>query len=121
MKKISLIVILAMLSGCSTVDIKSKPVVFTPVTVPDPAPMNLSHVTWKVYNANDIKILAKSLNGESSRTFVLYGLDNDNFQLMDANLQDMFRYILEENKTKDFYKNLELNENTAIDSSKKTK
>lgn len=120
MKSYFLLGLLA-LAGCSTVDIKAKPVVFTPVTVPDPTPMNLSNVQWKVYNANDIKSLASSLNSTNSKSFVLYGLDNTNFSILDANMQDMFRYILEVNKTKDFYKDLELKENQPVDNSKKYK
>lgn len=101
---------LLLLSSCSTVAIKAKPVVFTPVTVPDPKPMVLNHTTWIVYNANDIKNLAKTLTSSNSKNFVLYGLDNQNFQVLDANVQEMYRYILEETETANFYKNLELKE-----------
>lgn len=120
MKLFTLLALLS-LTGCSTVAIKAPPVVFTPATVPDPSPMNLSTVQWKVYNANDIKALSSSLNASNSKSFVLYGLDNKNFQSLDSNIQDMYRYILEVNSTKEFYKNLELKENQPVDNSKKTK
>lgn len=107
MKYIKIVGACLLLASCSTVDIKSKPVEFAPVLVPDPAPMTLGQVQWKVYNANDIQELSKSLNDSNSKTFVLYGLDNTNFQNLDTNLQDMTRYILELNKTKDFYKNIQ--------------
>ena len=109
---------LLLLSGCSTVAIKSKPVEFTPVTVPDPKPMVLNHTTWTVYNANDVKNLAKTLTSKNSKNFVLYGLDNQNFQVLDANVQEMYRYILEETETANFYKNLEIKEHPAEPSKK---
>lgn len=100
--------ILFLLAACSTVDIKSQPVKFEPMTVPEPRPLNLSNVEWKVYNVNDMKALVAESKAKGKR-FLLFGLDDENYTILDANMQDIYRYILEMKAEKDFYKNLELN------------
>lgn len=106
MKK--LLPLFLLLGGCSWVGITNKPVDFKPLSVPDPKPLALSQTNWTVYNANDIEHLCSTFTKSSAKHFLLFGMDNSNFNNLDANIQDMTRYILEMKATKEFYQNLEL-------------
>jgi hypothetical protein len=95
-----LIAILAFsLSGCALFETKKQdaPVVILPtygdmVAIPKVQPTNLKPVTWVVLTRPELVKLLSDKNA----TIVLYSLDQDNLQNLTGNLDDLQRYISEQ-------------------------
>lgn len=94
------LILLLFLSSCSTVGIKTSPVNFTPANVPEPTPLSLEQVQWRVMNYKDIQDLSKTPNTK----LLIYSLDQENFTKLDNNIQDMYKNILELKNIEDYYK-----------------
>jgi hypothetical protein len=103
MKKIVTIVLMLLLSGCSTVLPKSKvepeKVVVLPtygdmVSIPKAAPTNLQPIQFTIRKVE----VASSEKPNTLETIVLYSLDEMNMQVLTGNLDDLQRYIREQNQ-----------------------
>jgi hypothetical protein len=103
MKKIVPIVLMLLLSGCSTVLPKSKvepeKVVVLPtygdmVSIPKAAPTNLQPIQFTIRKVE----VASSEKPNTLETIVLYSLDEMNMQVLTGNLDDLQRYIREQNQ-----------------------
>lgn len=93
MKKILFLIFLLCVTGCSEVDVKTKPELMPEANPPKIQPMNMKYVefgTCKIGNEYG------------------YSLTTDNFGNLNNNIIEMRRYILSEKATIEFYKNLSM-------------
>jgi len=91
-----------LLSGCAHFFQKPEPPVVVVTTnphvyAPKVESIKLSDVKWKVYNLNELKTLVESAK-TSKDQIILFTLDEDNFKLLNNNLNDIKRYIKQKNE-----------------------
>ena len=89
------------------VKVTTAPTKFAEVVAPSIVPMNLQKLQWKVMNKADLVALLAQLNKTSDLTFALFTLDNNNFKVLDNNLQEMSQYILEQQAVISFYEKIQ--------------
>lgn len=89
------LLLLLIVTACSSSKIATSPVMLPTVTAPRAAPMNLATIKWNV------------MTGNLSSNRTLYTLDQDNYVKLDTNLLDIKRYIEEQAQTILFYEQLE--------------
>lgn len=106
--KITLVIGL-LASGCASKVSNLDPIIVNrpSVSIPDPLPLRLNTVTWKVLNLADIKALAKQKNIDP-----FFALTEENYQNFSLNLVEIKRYIQEQNAVLVLTKTL-LNDQTA--------
>lgn len=99
---LTIVLVGSLLSGCAHFFQKPEPPIVIVTTnphvyAPKVDPIKLSEVKWKIYNINELKTLV-----ENSKTFkdqiVLFTLDEENFKLLNNNLNDIKRYIKQKNE-----------------------
>ena len=102
MKKIIALTLLASLAGCASAPIATPTTSYPPVSEPYVAPPRLNDLSWKVYNASDIKQLAATLDGKGE--FVIFALAPDGFKKLEANMSEINRYIKQQKAVKVYLK-----------------
>lgn len=95
--KIIFLVFAIALSGCATNKKPELPVTILPtygdlVAIPKVQPTNLKSVSWQVLTRPELD----KMLGDKTTPIVLYSLDQENLQILTGNLDDMQRYILEQ-------------------------
>lgn len=101
-KLLPIILIGSLLSGCAHFFPKNEPPIVIVTTnphvyAPKVESVKLSEVKWKIYNINELKALVESAK-TSKDQIVLFTLDEDNFKLLNNNLNDIKRYIKQKNE-----------------------
>lgn len=98
-----------LLSGCFTTSgpIQTSPAVIPSVIAPTPAPVNMRPVQWQVLTTNDLRRIIAEQEANPDPNFVLYALDNGNFQALNLNLVDIRQFVLEQQEVITFYKKVE--------------
>lgn len=94
------------LSGCSLLG-KLDPNITThqPIPVPEnqqPAPMSLKPVTWKVYNAAEMKAAIQQMEARGQTDSVFYVLSKEDYEALAFNFADMKRYIADQKAINEF-------------------
>lgn len=99
LNKLILLFVAFMLSGCGVFTTKKPelPVTILPtygdmVAIPKAQPTNLKPVSWLVLTRPELE----KMLSDKTTPIVLYSLDQDNLQILTGNLDDMQRYILEQ-------------------------
>lgn len=92
--KLALVVVLA-LTGCVTkpqkpIEITIPPAYSDKIPIPKVEPTQLVDVNWKVMNQQE---LAKFLEDNKGKDFVIYALDETNNVNLVGNIQELNRYI----------------------------
>jgi hypothetical protein len=112
MKLSNLVLILGstiFLSGCFTTTgpIQTSPAVIPAVIAPVPAPVNMRPVRWQVLTTADLQRIVAEQEANPDPNFVLYALDNGNFQALNLNLVDIRQFVLEQQEVITFYEKVE--------------
>lgn len=100
-----LFALITMLVGCSnwnptrTTRVYERPVILHP---PKPDPANIRDVEWKVWNRESLeKVLEES--DPNDKKFSFFVLDAKNYENLSLNMQEIIRYIEEENAIIRYY------------------
>jgi hypothetical protein len=83
------------------------PTVLPEIKVPTANPMDLQDFKWRVLNKKDLLALLTQLNKKPDPNFAIFILDNGSFRMLDNNIQEMRRYIEEQNAIITYYQKLE--------------
>ena len=120
MKNIFLLLLLLCVASCaSDINVTASPTKFPEVKAPTAQPMNFQDMSWKIYNKADLLALIDQLSKNPDKNFALYTLDGTNFKALDSNLQEMRRFILEQQAVIVFYQNIQAG--TALDTTQPKK
>lgn len=98
------------LAGCfgtTNGPIRTSPAVIPAVVAPVPAPLNMRPVRWQVLTVADLQRIISEQEVSPDPNFVLYALDNGNFQALNLNLVDIRQFVLEQQEVITFYKKVE--------------
>lgn len=106
MKKITLIAMMALMTGCSLMPKKAPPpdkIVVLPtygemVSIPKATPTQLKKIEFKIKKV-EVASLEKP---NTTETIVLYSLDEMNMQVLAGNLDELHRYIREQKAVIDY-------------------
>jgi hypothetical protein len=98
-----------MLAGCEHT-VAVAPTVMPAAIAPTATPLTLNDVKWKILTKSDLEALVKQLDANPDPNFVIYTLDNGNFQALNLNLVEIRRFVLEQQQVIVFYQNLEKSE-----------
>lgn len=111
MKKFLAILPAFFLAGCFTFSddtpIQTTPARIPTAVAPTPAPLNMRPVHWQVLTVDDLRRLLAEQEANPDPNFVLYALDNGNFQALNLNLVDIRQFVLEQQEVITFYKAVE--------------
>jgi hypothetical protein len=77
------------------------------IKVPTAAPMDLQDFKWRVLNKKDLLALLTQLNKKPDPNFAIFVLDNNAFKMLDNNIQEMRRFIQEQQATITYYQKLQ--------------
>lgn len=107
------ILLIFLLSNCTTaikpIEIFSKPVEVAIAQPPEPAPIKLTNIEWKVINQEDV---------------IYYGLKVRDYEILSVNMLELKKYIEAQKNNLDYYKKVtggtEENANEAADVSTNT-
>ena len=89
------------------IKVTTEPTRFPEVHAPTVQPMNMQRLQWKVMNKADLMALLAQLNKTPNPNFAIFTLDGNNFRILDGNLQEMRRYILEQQAVITFYERVQ--------------
>lgn len=98
-KSISCLLFTSVLSGCAsqtTTSISTPSVLPTysdAVAIPKATPTNLKNIDWVIHNQYSIQQLIKTHGNEP---YMLYSLNSVNMQILVGNMDDLARYIKEQ-------------------------
>lgn len=109
-KKLLAIIPALFLAGCISTGrapIQTAPAVIPAVQGPVPAPLNMRPVRWQVLTTEDLRRIVAEQDSNPDPNFVLYALDNGNFQALNLNLVDIRQFVLEQQEAITFYKKIE--------------
>lgn len=110
MKHFALLVSLLVLGGCATAGnkpIQTRPAEIPAAVAPVPAPLNMRPVQWQVLTVDDLRRILAEQEAQPDPNFVLYAMDNGNFQALNLNLVDIRQFVLEQQEALTFYKRVE--------------
>lgn len=85
------------------VHVTSKPL---PVLEPYVGPPTFRNVTWKAYNAKDLKELVARLDANPDEKFVLITLEPTGYQNLMTNLAEVKKYIASQDQKIVYYKSI---------------
>ena len=92
-KSFLIVLLLLALSSCGTttkpVEIITKPVEIQVKQIPDPAPMVINNITWKILNINNK---------------IYYGISVADYELLSTNMLELKRYILAQKNIITYYR-----------------
>jgi hypothetical protein len=120
MKKLAFLPLVLLLSGCAgwfnkpPIRVVAEPL--PAVIAPVPAPITTRPVTWQVLTVTDLQNIISQQETNPDPNFVLYALDNGNFQALNLNLIEIRRFVLEQQQTIQFYKKIEADANPEPES-----
>lgn len=95
------------LAACATDGVTVDSVKIPAAQAPEPAPLTMRNVQWKILTKADLEKLLAELEANPDPNFALYTLDNGNFQALNLNLVEIRRFIVDQQQVIVFYKNLE--------------
>lgn len=96
MKKIALIVASLFLISCSTVDkieTVAKPIEITPLNLPDPAPIEMQDIQWKVITEDNMKTVFAYLKSKKIDP-VLFAVTDVDYENLSINFANIRNYII---------------------------
>ena len=111
MRILSVLFIL-LLAACSSTEITTVPIQLPTVDAPKALPLSMREVKWQVMNSDDLKALVAALEASPDPKYVIYVLDNRNFENMALNMEEIKRFMLEQQQVIIFYENLQKPVNT---------
>jgi hypothetical protein len=92
-KSFLIVLLLLALSSCGTttkpVEIITKPVEIQVKQIPDPAPIVMNDITWKILNINNK---------------IYYGISVADYELLSTNMLELKRYILAQKNIITYYR-----------------
>lgn len=96
-------------AACTTTEgpIRTAPAEIPAAVAPQPAPLNMRPVQWQVLTTDDLRRILAEQEANPDPNFVLYALDNGNFQALNLNLVDIRQFVLEQQEAITFYKKVE--------------
>lgn len=95
-----------MLSGCSTVsklDIFKTEVERAPLNLPQPEAGKMENIKWVIINSENAEEVFAKLK-EQGKDPVLFGLSDDDYQLLSKNFAQIRAYMIKQQKVIDAYK-----------------
>lgn len=110
MKKFIILSSALALSGCIATGggvPSANPANIPAAVAPQPAPLNMRPVQWQVLTTDDLKRILAEQEANPDPNFVLYALDNGNFQALNLNLVDIRQFVLEQQEAITFYRKIE--------------
>jgi C4-dicarboxylate-specific signal transduction histidine kinase len=70
--------------------------------------MDLQNFNWRVLNKKDLLALLTQLNKKPDPNFSIFILDSSGFKMLDSNVQEMRRFIEEQQAVIQYYQKLEV-------------
>lgn len=105
MKKIALVALLPLaLSACNSVQPASTVAPQLEVAAPSTQPITTLPVEWKVLNKQELKSLVAQLDKKDDPNYSVFVLTPQGFQNLALNMNEMKRYIQEQQEVIKFYK-----------------
>jgi hypothetical protein len=98
LSKLFILVLFMVVAGCATQPI-AVPTISTPppVSIPVPTPTNLQNMKYQLITAQTLPTLVAAFQANPNLQY--YVLDRTNMEIMISNVQELRRYILEEQTT----------------------
>jgi len=111
---LSVFVALLALSGCApdTLNVKEEPIKIDYAKAADPAPVQMSNVTFRVINKDNVDAFLAEMAKKQNASPVFIAISVEDYENLSLNLADLRRYIQQQKSVIIYYRSLLANDSS---------